>query len=153
MIATALLLFQTSGSPPAVATVALNAVGITSVMSLLFFLLFLFETIARGGRVTIESRWAGLGGGLGGWTVSAALIYLGGAMFFGGATAVIAVDYLNSERAKASQQFDLQKAREADERKYRDAEKAREAEERKYQAAEKTREQPVEKARSAAEEK
>lgn len=47
------------------------------------FSLALFVEISRGGSVAIESSWGGFGGGLGGWRLSAGLVYLLAVLFFG----------------------------------------------------------------------
>ncbi len=48
----------------------------------LFFLAF--TATARGGPPSVESSWGGLGGGLGGWRLSPALVYFLGALFLAG---------------------------------------------------------------------
>jgi hypothetical protein len=42
----------------------------------LTFTLFLNETVVVGDRIRVESNWGGLGGGLSGWSISNALVFL-----------------------------------------------------------------------------
>lgn len=51
--------------------------------ALAFFFLAFTET-ARGGPPSVESSWGGLGGGLGGWRLSPALVYFLTALFLAG---------------------------------------------------------------------
>ena len=103
--------------------VALGAAVLTGILSVSMLVLFLMALDTE--PVSIHSRWSGLGGGLGGWTMSLSLVFLAGALFFGAATAVVAVQYLQSQQTAAQREFELQKAKEADERRYQDADKAR----------------------------
>lgn len=50
--------------------------------TLLLVVLFLWEAM-RERPLSVESHWGGLGGGLGGWRISPALIYMLGAIAFG----------------------------------------------------------------------
>lgn len=49
----------------------------------LLFVVLLVVTLERGGSVGFESAWGGLGSGLGGWRLSAPLVYLLGAVVAG----------------------------------------------------------------------
>jgi hypothetical protein len=56
--------------------------GIIAILAVWFFLNFA-ESLWREGSPTIESHWGGLGGGVGGWRISASLVYLVGLIGFG----------------------------------------------------------------------
>lgn len=56
----------------------------------LSFLVLLAASLAHGGRVEVRTYWGGLGGGLGGWRLSSAAVYLMGALAFGALTAAAA---------------------------------------------------------------
>lgn len=56
----------------------------------LWFLGRLGASMREGAWPTLETHWGGLGGGLGGWRASPALIYLVGALWFGGLLAYTA---------------------------------------------------------------
>ncbi len=65
----------------------------------LFFLAFT-ET-AGGGPPSVESSWGGLGGGLGGWRLSPALVYFLGALFLAGLFGFLAHRIVGSEEFRA----------------------------------------------------
>ncbi|MCB9745795.1 MAG: hypothetical protein H6740_24685, partial [Alphaproteobacteria bacterium] len=56
----------------------------------LWFLGRLGSSMRDGYWPTLETHWGGLGGGLGGWRASPSLIYLVGALWFGGLLAYTA---------------------------------------------------------------
>jgi len=58
------------------------ALGILGAGTVLFLVLFI-RLIERGVSPQIESNWGGIGGGMGGWRMSASLTYLAGAVVFG----------------------------------------------------------------------
>ncbi|MCB9765067.1 MAG: hypothetical protein H6739_35160 [Alphaproteobacteria bacterium] len=64
----------------------------------LWFLQLFGDSMTRGHWPTLESHWGGLGGGLGGWRISPSLVYLLGALWFGGMLVVVAE---RSETAEA----------------------------------------------------
>lgn len=71
---------------PSPQSVALILVGLV----LLILLWVFFRALNQGEGVAIESHWGGLGGGIGGWRLSAPLIYLLGIVFLLGVSATLA---------------------------------------------------------------
>jgi len=58
------------------------ALGVLGFGTLLFLVLFI-RMIERGVAPQIETQWGGIGGGMGGWRVSASLTYLAATVVFG----------------------------------------------------------------------
>jgi hypothetical protein len=74
--------------------------GRSAVMSFLacLSLLFVWKLISElhgGDRLSVESHWGGFGNGLGGWRLSASLVYLVGAISFGIIFAVSSMIYID----------------------------------------------------------
>jgi len=120
--------------PPAVA----GSLCFSGLLCVVFLVLFVLE-IAQYGSIAIKSQWGGIGGGLGGWRLSRPLTYLASGLFFGGLTVTVSFHYFQSQHerriAQENQSFELQKLREADDRKYRDAQQARESDVEKIRFA------------------
>ncbi|WP_416896262.1 MAG: hypothetical protein ACMVY4_12010 [Minwuia sp.] len=96
LIFIALVLDKLSGASSAVALL-LGGLALGSFWVFVWLLL-------RGEPVGIESHWGGIGGGVGGWRVTAPLVFLLLTLFFGGATAaVVAVDAAKPAAAPDSQ--------------------------------------------------
>lgn len=93
----------------------------------IFFLVcfFLFQRIRSDLRL-VSSEWKGLGGGLGGIRLSTSFIYLLLAIIFGLFMTIIVTRQIEADRQRAQNQFDLDKLRETETRKYEDAKQARE---------------------------
>lgn len=60
-----------------------GALVVLALLALSFTVAF-FRALKAGSELSIESRWGGFGGGLGGWTLSRPLVLLLAALAFGG---------------------------------------------------------------------
>lgn len=58
-----------------------------------------FSAVGDGDRPRIETNWGGLGGTMGGWSVSSSVVYLLAALFFGGLTVAVGLRAVASVEA------------------------------------------------------
>jgi len=84
-----------ASSPLAADVLAILVLAVLGGGTILFAFEFLSQ-VKRGHTVGVESHWGGLGGGLGGWRISAALSFLVASLVFALAFSAVAVKFLDS---------------------------------------------------------
>ena len=104
------------------------AAGFCGLVSLVFLIGFFLSQHKRADFRVVATEWKGLGGGLGGLRLSTSLSYALIAALFGLFMTLIVTRQIEANREEAQNQFELQKLKETDTRKYEDAKQAREIE-------------------------
>ena len=96
-------------------------------VSVFFLVNFFLRQRSRSDFRLVSSEWKGLGGGMGGLRVSTPFGFALLALFFAFLTVFIVSQQSAADHERTNSEFELQKLRESETRKYEDAKQAREA--------------------------
>lgn len=99
LLGTAALLFMPDVDPAARADVKMLSLGMAAFFAAIavLFLARLIGSLESGDSLSVESHWGGLGGGVGGWRISRAAVYLICTVTFGALTAMSVSQYREIE--------------------------------------------------------